>query len=94
MQCFYCFFYWTSRVHSFQLTETLCLFCRVNAVHSYKTLSGTGVNTGAARGTFAVIDNCVIVRYHHCARGTLLLAYLTADTAVCANGSCDLAAVL
>ena len=69
-------------------------FSQVYAISSYKALSGAGVNAGAAGGTLAVIDNCVIVRYHHSARGTLLLAYLTADTAVCANGSCDLAAIL
>ena len=69
-------------------------FSQVNAVRSYKALSGAGVNAGAAGGTFVIVDNSVVIRNDNRTVRTFFLAYLTADTAVCANGSCDLAAIL
>ena len=69
-------------------------FSQVNAVRSYKALSGAGVNAGAAGGTFVIVDNSVVIRNDNRTVRTFFLAYLTADTAVCTYRSCDLAAVL
>lgn len=59
-----------------------------------KALSRTGRYAGAARGTFVIVDNSVVIRNDNRTVRTFFLAYLTADTAVCTYRSCDLAAVL
>lgn len=59
-----------------------------------KALSRTGRYAGAARGTFVIVDNSVVIRNDNSTVRTFFLAYLTADTAVCTYRSCDLAAVL
>lgn len=59
-----------------------------------KALSRTGGYASAARGTFVIVDNSVVIRNDNSTVRTFFLAYLTADTAVCTYRSCDLAAVL
>ena len=59
-----------------------------------KALSRTGRYAGAARGTFVIVDNSVVIRNDDRTVRTFFLTYLTADTAVCTYRSCDLAAVL
>ena len=59
-----------------------------------KALSRTDRYAGAARGTFVIVDNSVVIRNDNRTVRTLFLAYLTADTTIGTYRSCDLAAVL